>query len=193
MQCRSKHRRTQRVICRAAFAIFFLIASVGQAQETLEKKPWLNRNWKPAPLQINQFFGQLLLCDMSGASISAKSQSEREAVLTYINDNLLSSSKNEGPTRVDFSAFGVSFTSIVVGGGGDGAGASAGSFAYSDTGTVDALVKALHTHGLQLDAENMDSGYGQLQQAFTATKITTDEKHQWIVTKGEIYSGKDTN
>lgn len=130
---------------------------------------------------------------MSGASISAKSQSERDAVLTYINDNLLSSSKNEGPTRVDFSAFGVSFTSIVVGGGGDGAGANAGSFAYSGTGTVDALVKALRTHGLQLGAENMDSGYGQLQQAFTATKITTDDKHQWIVAKGEIYSGKDTN
>ena len=193
MQLRTKHRRTHRIICRAAFAIFFLIASVGQAQETLEKKPWLNRNWKPAPLQINQFFGQLLLCDMSGASISAKSQSERDAVLTYINDNLLSSSKNEGPTRVDFSAFGVNFTSIFVGGGGDGAGASTGSFAYSDTGTVDTLVKALRAHGLLLGAENMDVGARQLQQVLTATKITTDDKHQWIVAKGEIYSVKDTN
>ena len=115
---------------------------------------------------------------MSGASISAKSQSERDAVLTYINDNLLSSSKNEGPTRVDFSAFGVNFTSIFVGGGGDGAGASTGSFAYSDTGTVDTLVKALRAHGLLLGAENMDVGARQLQQVLTATKITTDDKHQ---------------
>ena len=184
-------RLTHRAIYLAAVAILFLIAASGEAQETLEKSPEASRNWKPSQRQINQFFSQLLLCNTS--SSSAKSQSARDAVLTYINDKLLTSSKNEGPSRVDFSAFGVNFMSIFVGGGRDGAGASTGSFAYSGTGAVDALVEALCAHSLPLGAENMNVGAGQLQQVLTATKVTTDHKQQWVLAKGEIYSEKDTN
>jgi len=182
------HSLTFRPVYCAVFAALSLVAAVGEAQEISVTTPWSSPSWKPTQLQINQFLSGLLFCDIEGDSISAMSESERYAVLNYIQKKILTNSGNDGPPRISFSTFGVNFTTINVGGGGDVGGAF--SFAWSATGNVDELANALRAQGFQLISENLNFGGGQLQPVLTATKVTTLQKQQWIVSKGEIFTGK---
>jgi hypothetical protein len=165
------------------FVAFCLATSVGEAQEISVPAPSSSPNWKPTQLQIDQFFGALLICETSGASITVKSEAERAALGQYVEQKLLASANADGVSLVNFSAFGVHFTEVNV---------AVAFSAWSPTGNRDDLAKALRARGFTLVDESIEINRGHPQPALTSAKITTDEKQQLLLLEGKLNSGENS-
>lgn len=171
--------------CQSFLLCAFLFANMGIAQVKPTTAPWEREGWKPSQVQINQYLANMLLCDFSGSGPSRETAGEQIAISKYFGELPISQS-NGGFTQINFTAFGTDFDSIFIGGGGDGANAEVGVFAWSPTGNVSAIIRSLTAINLKMVGQKKDFGRKELLDVFTASTVTADLKKEWVVATGHV-------